>query len=136
MVHSGTPIKIGSKAANGIKRGMPVSIKDVSGVDTLVPYTSTDNKFIGVALEDNYGFDSIVEGNKGPTVPSVITNGCYVQAIAGETLVAGDLVYPAEGLGFKKAVATQIPQGIVLKGAKTANDFAIILLTITNDKVS
>ena len=136
MIHSGAPIKIGSKAAAGIKKGMPVSIKDVSGVDTLVSYTSTDNKFVGVALEDNYEFDSMVEGSNAPTVPSVVTNGCYVQAIAGEPLAAGDLVYPIENVGFKKAVATQIPQGIVLKGAKTANDYAIILLTITNDKVS
>ena len=79
MIHSGAPIKIGSKAAAGIKKGMPVSIKDVSGVDTLVPYTSTDNKFVGVALEDNYEFDSMVEGSNAPTVPSVVTKTPIVE---------------------------------------------------------
>ena len=135
FIHSGSPIKIGLKAADGIKLGMPVSIKDVSGTATLTPYTATDNKFIGVALEDNYTYDNTVEGFNGTTVPSVVCDG-YVQVVAGEVLAAGDLVYPAEGVGFKKAISGQIPQGIVLQGAKAINDYAIILLTISNAAIA
>ena len=58
MVH-GNIIKQGlyGDSKQPVKAGMPVAIKNVDGKGVIVPYSVTDNAFIGVAIEDTIVYD-------------------------------------------------------------------------------
>ena len=105
-----------------VKAGMPVAIKNVDGKGVIVPYNSTNNVFIGVAIEDTIVYDYTVEGFNGYT-PSVSYEG-QIDCIAGGALTIGDLVAPSEN-GFIKASSGTV--GVVLKGALKQGDYATVL---------
>lgn len=123
MVH-GNIIKQGlyGDSTNPVKAGMPVAIKNVDGKGVIVPYSVTDNAFIGVAIEDTIVYDESVEGAKNYT-PSVSYEG-QIDCVAGGALTIGDLVAPSEN-GFIKASSGTV--GIVLKGALKQGDYATVL---------
>ena len=123
MVH-GNIIKQGlyGDSKQPVKAGMPVAIKNVDGKGVIVPYNSTNNAFIGVAIEDTIVHDDNVEGFNGYT-PSVSYEG-QIDCIAGGALTIGDLVAPSEN-GFIKASSGTV--GVVLKGALKQGDYATVL---------
>lgn len=125
MVH-GNIIKQGlySDSKTPVKAGMPVAIKNVNGKGVIVPYSVTDDAFIGVAIEDTIVYDESVEGAKNYT-PSVSYEG-QIDCIAGGALTVGDKVKPTEN-GFEKDADGTATVGVVLKGAKNKGDWATVL---------
>ncbi|WP_157143988.1 phage capsid protein [Brachyspira pilosicoli] len=125
MVH-GNIIKQGlyGDSTNPVKAGMPVAIKNVDGKGVIVPYSVTDNAFIGVAIEDTIVYDESVEGAKNYT-PSVSYEG-QIDCIAGGALTVGDKVKPTAN-GFEKDTDGTATVGVVLKGAAKKGDWATVL---------
>lgn len=125
MTH-GQIIKAGlySDRTQPVKIGMPVSVKAVDSKATIVPYSTTDNAFIGVALEDTIVYDEAVEGENA-TTPSVSYEG-QIDCIAGGQLAVGDKVKPTEN-GFEKDADGSATVGVVLKGATKKGDWVTVL---------
>lgn len=125
MTH-GQIIKAGlsSDRAKPILSGMPVSIKNENGKAIIVPYSDTDNIFIGVAIEDTIIYDENIEGEKA-TTPSISYEG-QIDCIAGGTLAVGDKV-KATINGFEKDTDGTATVGIALKNATTKGDWTTIL---------
>lgn len=125
MVH-GNIIKQGlyGDSKQPVKAGMPVAIKNVDGKGVIVPYNSTNNAFIGVAIEDTIVYDDTVEGFNGYT-PSVSYEG-QIDCIAGGVLTVGDKVKPTAN-GFEKDEDGTATVGVVLKGAAKKGDWATVL---------
>lgn len=125
MTH-GQIIKVGlsSNRANPVLVGMPVSVKNESGKAVIVPYTDTDNNFIGVALEDTIVYDENIEGEQAIT-PSISYEG-QIDCIAGGQLTVGDKVKATQN-GFEKDEVGTNAVGVVLKGATKKGDWATVL---------
>lgn len=125
MTH-GQILKAGlsSDRTQPVKVGMPVSVKAVNGKATIVPYSDTDNAFIGVALEDTIVYDEAVEGEQA-TTPSISYEG-QIDCIAGGQLTVGDKVKPTAN-GFEKDADGTATVGVVLKGATKQGDLATVL---------
>lgn len=107
------------------RKGMPVSLATIGGTDMIVPYTTVNNNYCGVCLEEQGTYGVEVQ-RIGKNIISVGATG-LTQVVSGGVINFGDMIIPTE-TGYIKTTDETASVGKALSKATATGEYIKALL--------